>query len=43
MKRTHLGRGFTVRDGHSYAAALINFPFLAHALLSTDEVVKAME
>ena len=23
-------------------AALINFPFLAHAVLSTDEVVKTM-
>ncbi len=29
--------------GCGYAAALINFAFLAHAVLSTDEVVKAME
>ncbi len=28
--------------GYGYTAALINFRFLAHALLSTDEVVKAM-
>ena len=28
--------------GYGYAAALINFRFLAHAVLSTDEVVKAM-
>jgi nicotinamidase-related amidase len=29
--------------GYGYTAALINFRFLAHAVLSTDEVVKAME
>jgi len=29
--------------GYGYTAALINFAFLAHAVLSTDEVVKAME
>jgi len=28
--------------GDGYKAALINFSFLAHAVLSTDEVVKAM-
>jgi nicotinamidase-related amidase len=28
--------------GYGYTAALINFAFLAHAVLSTDEVVKAM-
>lgn len=28
--------------GDGYAAALINFAFLAHAVLSTDEVVKAL-
>ena len=28
--------------GYGYTAALINFGFLAHAVLSTDEVVKAM-
>jgi nicotinamidase-related amidase len=28
--------------GYGYTAALINFRFLAHAVLSTDEVVKAM-
>lgn len=29
--------------GDGYKAALINFSFLAHAVLSTDEVVKAMK
>jgi nicotinamidase-related amidase len=29
--------------GYGYTAALINFAFLAHAVLITDEVVKAME
>ena len=29
--------------GYGYTAALINFAFLAHAMLITDEVVKAME
>ncbi len=29
--------------GDGYQAALINFSFLAHAVLSTDEVVKAMK
>ncbi len=29
--------------GYGYAAALINFAFLAHAVLTTDETVKAME
>ncbi len=29
--------------GYGYTAALINFAFLAHAVLSTDEVVKAMK
>jgi nicotinamidase-related amidase len=29
--------------GDGYTAALINFHFLAHAVLSTDEVVKRME
>ena len=29
--------------GDGYQAALINFRFLAHAVLSTDEVVKAMQ
>ena len=29
--------------GYSYTAALINFAFLAHAVLTTDEVVKAMK
>jgi nicotinamidase-related amidase len=28
--------------GYGYTAALINFAFLAHAVLSTNEVVKAM-
>jgi nicotinamidase-related amidase len=28
--------------GNGYTAALINFAFLAHAVLSTDEVVKAL-
>jgi nicotinamidase-related amidase len=28
--------------GYGYAAALINYAFLAHALLTTDEIVKAM-
>jgi nicotinamidase-related amidase len=28
--------------GYGYTVALINFAFLAHAVLSTDEVVKAM-
>ena len=28
--------------GDGYTAALINFAFLAHAVLSTDEVVKAI-
>jgi len=28
--------------GYGYTAALINFRFLAHAVLSTDEVVTAM-
>ena len=27
---------------YGYTAALINFRFLAHAVLSTDELVKAM-
>jgi nicotinamidase-related amidase len=29
--------------GDGYAAALINYAFLAHAVLTTDETVKAME
>jgi nicotinamidase-related amidase len=29
--------------GYGYAAALINYAFLAHAVLTTDETVKAME
>jgi hypothetical protein len=29
--------------GCGYTAGLINFAFLVHAVLSTDEVVKAME
>ncbi len=29
--------------GYGYTAALINFAFLANAVLSTDEVVKAMK
>lgn len=29
--------------GNGYTAAMINYAFLAHALLSTDETVKAME
>ena len=29
--------------GYGYTAALINFAFLAHAVLSTDEVVEAMK
>jgi len=29
--------------GYGYTAALINFKFLAHAVLSTDEVVTAMK
>jgi nicotinamidase-related amidase len=29
--------------GYGYTAALINFAFLAHAVLTTDETVKAME
>jgi nicotinamidase-related amidase len=29
--------------GYGYAAALINFAFLAHAVLTTDEVVNAMK
>jgi nicotinamidase-related amidase len=29
--------------GNGYTAALINYAFLAHALLTTDEVLKAME
>jgi nicotinamidase-related amidase len=29
--------------GYGYAAALINYAFLAHAVLTTDEAVKAME
>jgi pimeloyl-ACP methyl ester carboxylesterase len=29
--------------GYGYTAALINFSFLAHAALSTDEVVNAMK
>jgi len=28
--------------GYGYTAALINFRFLAHAVLSTDEVLTAM-
>ena len=28
--------------GYGYTAALVNFRFLAHAVLSTDELVKAM-
>ncbi|MGA2228440.1 MAG: cysteine hydrolase, partial [Syntrophobacteraceae bacterium] len=28
--------------GNGYTAALINFAFLAHAVLSTDEVVMAL-
>jgi hypothetical protein len=32
----------TPRVGNGYTAALINFAFLAHAVLSTDEVVKAL-
>src|SRR2546428_13974219 len=29
--------------GYGYTAALINFRFLAHAVLATDEVVTAMQ
>jgi nicotinamidase-related amidase len=29
--------------GYGYTAALINFAFLAHAVLTTDDVVKAMK
>ncbi|WP_179469824.1 hypothetical protein [Mycolicibacterium vinylchloridicum] len=29
--------------GDGYQAALVNFAFLAHAVLSTDEVIAAME
>src|SRR5262245_54210122 len=29
--------------GYGYTAALINFAFLAHAVLTTDDVVKAMQ
>jgi hypothetical protein len=29
--------------GYGYTAALINYAFLAHAVLTTDEAVKAME
>jgi nicotinamidase-related amidase len=29
--------------GYGYVAALINYAFLAHAVLTTDETVKAME
>jgi nicotinamidase-related amidase len=29
--------------GYGYTAALINFAFLAHAVWTTDEAVKAME
>ena len=29
--------------GHGYTAALINYAFLAHAVLTTDEAVKAIE
>jgi nicotinamidase-related amidase len=28
--------------GYGYTAALINFRFLAHAVLATDEIVKSM-
>jgi len=29
--------------GYCYEAALINYAFLAHAVLTTDQAVKAME
>jgi nicotinamidase-related amidase len=29
--------------GYGYTAALINFAFLAHAVLTTDDLVKAMK
>jgi len=29
--------------GYGYTAALINFAFLAHAVMTTDDVVKAMK
>ncbi len=29
--------------GYGYEAALINYAFLAHAVLKTEEAVKAME
>jgi nicotinamidase-related amidase len=29
--------------GDGYTAALINYAFLAHAVLTTDEAIKAME
>lgn len=29
--------------GYGYTAALINYPYLAHAVLTTDDAVKAME
>jgi nicotinamidase-related amidase len=29
--------------GNGYTAAMINYAFLAHALLTTDETVRAME
>ena len=32
----------SIQWGDGYQAALINFSFLAHAVMSTDEVVKAM-
>jgi len=29
--------------GYGYTAALINYAFLAHAVITTDEAVRAME
>jgi hypothetical protein len=29
--------------GYSYTAALINYAYLAHAVWTTDETIKAME
>lgn len=31
------------KEGDGYEAALVNFGFIANAVLSTDQVVKAME
>jgi hypothetical protein len=36
-------RQSTPKWGYGYVAALINYAFLAHAVLTTDETVKAIE